>query len=62
MQQIKGCPNPHCESKGDIRAIEYNDFDESFRCGSCGLTGPSAEKGMAEALRMWNDLPRKEQP
>ena len=57
---LKPCPNPRCKDPKRVRRSAYPTF--RVCCEGCGMEGPMAlvKRTKAEAARLWNDLPRKE--
>ena len=58
-QELKPCPNPHCNYKSGLEVVEelYGPYSKVF-CPSFRLCGPRMANA-AGAAEMWNLLPRR---
>jgi hypothetical protein len=54
--ELRKCPNPGCCSRGFDLAL-HRKFDYVY-CTSCGLSGPTKDGHLEDAVADWNSLPR----
>jgi hypothetical protein len=62
--ELRFCPNPECVSPGALR-VQWSNVSGRVVCDGCSLEGPAGarcdagkEDAEAEAVRLWNLLPR----
>lgn len=61
-ERLNPCPNPECAGyPTHPDKYRVHSYPVVVKCGSCDLSGPVAGS-LSEAARLWNLLPRIEQP